>query len=771
MNSDKINLFYGGLFHDIGKVVQRATGERKKHALIGADWFERFSDNKSISQQIRYHMASYQTNLDNDNLAYITYIADNVASGVDRRTSQEEGDQSANQKIWDTYTNQEDIFNVFGKNRSQRYFEPRELTVTTVPNFAEQSHRKFSKGDYAAILHHIEESVNLINFDESYINSALNLLEATLSFVPASTNTKEIADISLYEHSKLTAGFAAAIYDYLRDSNRTDFKKELFKNTHNFYKEQAFLLASFDLSGIQDFIYNIATKGAAKQLKARSLYLDFMSEHIVDSLLEKLELTRANLMYVGGGHAYFVFPNTPKTKHTLSDFEKSFNQFLLEQFQTRLYVAFGWSEFSASDVMSCSNSPETYRAIYQRASRKISDKKLSRYDWQTLLKLNQKGKREGRECQICHSVDGLIVYHEQTLCHICNHLRQFAKMTNSTHFLVSSNNAGLPIGPTAYLSACDEKQIKQGIEGRIYTKNDFQTGSGLSTHVFIGDYTAGSIDEYAGLSTEHLQPNGEKAGIRRLAVVRLDVDDLGAGFMAGFSYQNAGQYNTFSRTATFSRSMTQFFKVYINQFAQGKKISIIYSGGDDVFAIGTWQDIITFTIELRQNFIRWTNRKLTLSAGIGLFADKTPVSIMAGLTGELEEAAKGNKNHNKDSLALFDQHFVFDFDSFISEIYESKLPLIRSYFNQQDERGKSFAHRLLELIRSQEKIDIARLAYYLSRMEDAAKDSQKDAFKTFKTKFFKWATSGEEAKKQVEAALVLYIYESRKDTRYDNFDR
>ncbi|WP_032799336.1 Cas10/Cmr2 second palm domain-containing protein, partial [Streptococcus sobrinus] len=172
-----------------------------------------------------------------------------------------------------------------------------------------------------------------------------------------------------------------------------------------------------------------------------------------------------------------------------------------------------------------------------------------------------------------------------------------------------------------------------------------------------------------------------------------------------------------------------------------------------------------------QNFIRWTNRKLTLSAGIGLFADKTPVSIMAGLTGELEEAAKGNKNHNKDSLALFDQHFVFDFDSFISEIYESKLPLIRSYFNQQDERGKSFAHRLLELIRSQEKIDIARLAYYLSRMEDAAKDSQKDAFKTFKTKFFKWATSGEEAKKQVEAALVLYIYESRKDTRYDNFDR
>ena len=49
--------------------------------------------------------------------------------------------------------------------------------------------------------------------------------------------------------------------------------------------------------------------------------------------------------------------------------------------------------------------------------------------------------------------------------------------------------------------------------------------------------------------------------------------------------------------------MSLFFKVYINQFASDKKLSIIYAGGDDVFAIGSWQDIIAFTVELRQNFI------------------------------------------------------------------------------------------------------------------------------------------------------------------------
>lgn len=64
--------------------------------------------------------------------------------------------------------------------------------------------------------------------------------------------------------------------------------------------------------------------------------------------------------------------------------------------------------------------------------------------------------------------------------------------------------------------------------------------------------------------------------------------------------------------------MSLFFKVYINQFASDKKLSIIYAGGDDVFAIGSWQDIIIYCWTPVQNFIKWTNGKLTLSAGIGL---------------------------------------------------------------------------------------------------------------------------------------------------------
>ena len=231
--------------------------------------------------------------------------------------------------------------------------------------------------------------------------------------------------------------------------------------------------------------------------------------------------------------------------------------------------------------------------------------------------------------------------------------------------------------------------------------------------------------------------------------------------MAGFSYQDGGKYNTLARSATFSRSMSLFFKVYINQFAKEKKLSIIYAGGDDVFAIGSWQDVIEFTICLRQNFIKWTNGKLTLSAGIGLFPDKTPVSLMAEETGKLEGAAKEN---DKDSISLFEKAYTLKFDQFIDKVYNGKLKSIRYYFNIQDERGKSFVYRLIELLRNYDRMNIARLAYYLTRLEDQTSKDKKEEFKEFKDLFFSWYTGSDNERKEAEIALLLYIYEIRKDS-------
>lgn len=40
MKERLVQLIFGSALHDIGKVVQRATGERRRHSEIGAEFFK-----------------------------------------------------------------------------------------------------------------------------------------------------------------------------------------------------------------------------------------------------------------------------------------------------------------------------------------------------------------------------------------------------------------------------------------------------------------------------------------------------------------------------------------------------------------------------------------------------------------------------------------------------------------------------------------------------------------------------------------------------------
>jgi len=758
MEEKLINLFYGSVLHDLGKIVQRSTQQKVRHSRIGADYLQQYTDNKMILNQLRYH--HYQeissTQLEKNDLSYITYIADNIASGVDRREHEEEVSRQ-----WNSKTNLEDVFNRFGKKNENRYFQPGELNLSLDNIFADTHNSEFSAGEYSGIVRRIEETLKVTEFTEEYMQSMLNLLEATASFIPSSTNMKEVVDISLYDHLKMTAGFAAAVFHYLEEKEETDYQTKLFLKGSKFYEEEAFLLTSFDLSGIQDFIYTITSSGAHKQLRSRSFYLDMISEWIVDSLLKETQLTRANLMYSGGGHAYLILPNTVNAKITIDTIENRFNAFFVSNFSTKLYVAFGATAFSAKEVMK-GNTPEMYRNIFQRVSKHIGEKKIARYSPDVLMTLNKGGKRAGRECAVCHNVDQLLEHENK--CLLCHKLEQFSKnIQRDAFFKVNDDEKGLPIGPNAYLHKSTVEDIKtQKMSGTIYAKNQFYTGTNQATRLWVADYSSTKYNDFSQYALrEWTKEDGNAVkGIKRLGVLRCDVDDLGYAFMAGFSEQDAGTYNTFTRTASFSRSMSLFFKFYINAFAEDKHLTIIYAGGDDVFLLGAWDDVVVFSIELREHFLRWTNGKLTLSTGIGLFPDKTPVNIMARLTGDLEEAAKDN---GKDSISLFSKEYTFTYDVFIKDIYKNKLNVIRTFFDKESERGKAFLYKLLDLIRSRDekdRISFARLAYYLARLEESSKN--KKEFAQFKHQMREWFDDSEQIRR-VEMALVLYVYEIRKD--------
>lgn len=128
-----------------------------------------------------------------------------------------------------------------------------------------------------------------------------------------------------------------------------------------------------DISGIQKFIYTIADKGALKGLRARSFYLEIMMEHLVDELLMQLSLSRANLIYTGGGHSYILLPNTKHVRESLERYEQEINHWFIEKFDIALYMASSYAMASANDLR---NVPEgSYSELYLKMSKRISEKR------------------------------------------------------------------------------------------------------------------------------------------------------------------------------------------------------------------------------------------------------------------------------------------------------------------------------------------------------------------------------------------------------------
>ena len=96
-----------------------------------------------------------------------------------------------------------------------------------------------------------------------------------------------------------------------------------------------------------------------------------------------------------------------------------------------------------------------------------------------------------------------------------------------------------------------------------------------------------------------------------------------------------------------------------NQIVDGsgeKRLSIVYSGGDDLFLIGHWLDVTESAYHVRESFSRFTaNPYITLSAGVALGNVHDPVYRLAEEAGHAEGSAKSN---GRKSITLFDTHTV-----------------------------------------------------------------------------------------------------------------
>lgn len=818
---EKEILIKGALLHDIGKVCYR-TGKRINHSKLGGDFLEQYlkagEEAERLLNCVRYHHKDYlqKAKLDKNDLAYIVYEADNIASGMDRRENEGE------EKGFDPKLNLDSIFSVFYSDKEIQVANKYPLIYKDINksfNYPRTDISLATNSNYEALLNKIKSHFITKDISQISINQLLQIIEEGFSYLPSSTNRAEVCDISLYVHSKITSAVASCMKLYFDEQQIQDYKKYCFNSGSKIFRnEKIYLLVSGDISGIQDFIYTIPSKGALKTLRGRSLYIDLLLEEFIDEYLEQIGLSRANVLYSGGGHFYILAPNIEDTKKAIDKLQAKMNRWLMENIGINLYLAIGMAECSANNLMKS----EAQGNLFAIVNKKLKDDKTIRYSkdenfLEHIFNVEKEENTAKKECNICHNlVDKLWKYNsdEEIACEFCLNLYKLGQdiLTQDLVFVISEEkiDGGIKIfgkDKDLYMYAVNIEDIDmfKGKILRIYSKNNLLE-SDLSIRLYLADYSAKNENDEV-MTFDDLAKSSCKTdkGIKRLGVLRLDIDDLGIAFSSGFvsdkdKIEDNLRYATLSRYADLSKDISMFFKVAINKICAGdltgcvdfeekafnifgiakapkRKVNIIYAGGDDLFLVGAWDEVLEVAIDINIAFKQFTNGKLTLSAGMAMFSPTYPISKMAEIAGLLVQMSKNRKDKN--SIALFGMEtnlkangqleckHIYTWADFEMKVCKEKMNYLLARLSFDGDKfnklsvGKSLIYRLMDLIQlaDEDKLNIARFAYVLARMQPKQdKDEQKrKVYEDFVSKMYQWINNNED-KKQLATALNLLVY-------------
>ena len=780
---DSAQIEKAALLYDVGKFILRTQGKLETDfAKAGADFLTPyFSDD--AGKKILSCIAQ------NDSLLV---EAAALASGTDSRTVE----RKVSKKL-------ENVFNIFGNAGKNSVFDLRPLNNAEMNLPAADNNENLSE-KYSALLATFENYLQQFPLYRCSPNDFAQILEVVWTYVPAGTAENELSDISLYDHAKLTAAYAVCLNKFLKERGE-------ISNFENLRDKEIFLLVSGDISGIQQFIYTIPSKGALKSLRGRSFYLEILLEHIADEILTAAGVSRNCLLYTGGGHFYLLLPNTSEIQTLLKNFSDTVNDWFLKHFGSRLYLAVAWTPSTALEFIGKTETGTG--APFKRVSESLSKNKLQRYNENQLNEMFNpqssinKTLDAARECGICHNSSRELFYYndeDETLaCESCRNLYLMGqKMLNGEGFIVAKklfadDIDALPLPNDCYLYPlidAEKKPVAQVLRTYIKKRGDIKIGT---IGIWLADYVTRNEGGVLTFEELALLSGGDKdsEGIKRLGVMRADVDNLGAAFMAGFP----AKYSTLTRTATLSRQLAHFFKHIMIFICEGKAaekfqlfnvdkknlrdVHVVYSGGDDVFLVGAWDDLIELAVDIRRIFEQFTNDKLTFSAGIGFFQPKFPVAELARKTGILENAAKDNPGKN--SVALFGTPTMikngtqeieaaqcYSWKNFIEKVCGQKLNFLQENFNfdtatQIENRltlGKSGLYRILTFLAdtnpARKSVNLARFAYLLARLNPGENKNGYAAYKKIRDQFYFWYKNSQD-RQELRTAIELVIYSMR----------
>ena len=660
----KDSIYLAALLHDIGKFFERSkfkgapdiTKEgdydyRYGHSKYTKLFFDFLSkQNENVSEfvknipEVSEIAAKHHESLTNDEiLEKIIQLADRLSSAERESNGIDCNKKNDKRKYYET-----PLVSIFSK---ELYMNLDALGGKYDAIFPEKDFPKVNLNYQKLFSDFYKEFLKLKNDTQLYY-----LLLKYCSNIPSNTTKRcsdgsfatDISDISLFDHSKTTAAIAVCLYDEFKNG-ALDIKEinKYLKNEDD--NKEHFLLIKADFSGIQDFIFDVVTKGAAKQLKGRSFYIELLSYVISDYILKELDLRLANLLYRGGGNFYILAPYSVKDKFI--DVRKTILSHLLKAHKGNVYAAMGYVGLTVSDFKSKKNGKVGIATKFVDVGsecEKLKNRKWSELDFSTnydqIFNVEDKFLSYDNVCRQCGYELG--ANHKKLddimLCEDCySFITLGAKLKNKKYLVIrKGNNSSLQFFKLLGYDIIFTDDINDiGAEDRVYVFNDFNFVDANADGVwFSGNHIpAKSFEDIAGKY---------KSGTQKpLGVLKLDVDNLGTIF---------AKQGSISKVMTLSRVLSLFFEGYIYKLIESKgwkdDLYVVFAGGDDVFVLGEWEKLWDFAKELRYEFNRLVladkkefSKDYTFSAS---FIRVNPHTNMLELSNLAEEYLEDAKNYN-----------------------------------------------------------------------------------------------------------------------------
>ena len=455
------------------------------------------------------------------------------------------------------------------------------------------------------------KATNGTKYTSASYQTIVALLHKYTSRMPSATpwgrdEKRTIRDISLYDHLRTTAAIAACIG---RECSEQDIDAQL--DTEKKTDNRICALIKGDISGIQNFLYQILSGGAARELRGRSFYLQLLTEAIAHWVLRQFDLPVTNLLLASGGHFYILAPDS-EAKEKLNTIRRTISENLWTLHGGDLSCILADISITTSDF-EADNFSSKWRSVSENVNQRKQEK-WAEMDPQDMFEnfFEPHGDKHvdwgfGELGRQLREAAYLVVF-EVPASPIPEKPNWHAAMkafgleihlcTKTDEKPVAPNQAARVVvyrlGDTDFLTDADDVLEKFQWEA-LPVSYDFRSMPQVIAH------RQDSAEQDVIADYDHLANASE--GVQWLGALRMDVDDLGTVFTEKLG--NA----TISRLSTLSEALRHFFEGYVPQLCreynteQKKEIlELIYAGGDDLFLVGGWSALPEIASRIRSEF-------------------------------------------------------------------------------------------------------------------------------------------------------------------------